>query len=87
MLSKNIKEEAENMPKVEMPEEKISDVDVTEDAAPANDFQDIEEAVEAAAEGEADSPIDEELIIEEAEVAAADLSAETGDDATERSDA
>jgi len=66
MLSKNIKDEADHMPTIEVPVAKASDVDVTEDAAPANDFEDIEEAVEAAAEGAPDKPIEEELIIEEA---------------------
>lgn len=64
LLSSNIKDEAEHLPTVEVPEDKISDVDVTEDAAPANDFEDIEEAVEAIAEGEPDKPLADELIIE-----------------------
>lgn len=66
MLSKNIKDESEHLPTIEMPEEEISDIDVTEDAAPASDFEDIEDEIEAAADGKFDAePIEEELMIEE----------------------
>lgn len=66
MLSKNIKDESEHMPTIDLPEDAISDIDVTEDVAPASDFEDIEDEIEAAAEGEFDSgPLEEELMIEE----------------------
>ena len=66
MLSKNIKDESEHLPSIDLPEDAISDIDVTEDAAVVNDFEDIEDEIEAAAEGEfADEPLEEELMIEE----------------------
>lgn len=66
MLSKNIKDESEHLPTIELPEDAISDLDVTEDAAPAGDFDDIEDEIEAAAEGEFDTePLEEDLLIEE----------------------
>jgi DNA-directed RNA polymerase subunit beta len=39
MLSKNIKEEAEHLPALEVPEDIASDVDVTEDASVVDDFE------------------------------------------------
>jgi hypothetical protein len=39
MLSKNIKDEAEHLPAVEVPEDIASDIDVTEDAAVADEFE------------------------------------------------
>lgn len=42
MLSKNIKDEAEHMPALEVPEELASDVDVTEDASVADEFEIID---------------------------------------------
>jgi DNA-directed RNA polymerase subunit beta len=39
ILSKSIKDEAEHMPNVEVPEETASDVDVTEDASVADEFE------------------------------------------------
>ena len=39
MLSKNIKDEAEHMPSLEVPEEMSSDVDVTEDATVSDEFE------------------------------------------------
>ncbi len=42
MLSKNIKDEAEHMPALEVPEEIASDVDVTEDASVADEFEIID---------------------------------------------
>jgi DNA-directed RNA polymerase subunit beta len=39
LLSNNIKDEAEHMPTVEVPQESISDIDVTEDAVVADEFE------------------------------------------------
>ncbi len=54
MLASNIKDEAENLPAVEVPQEKISDIDVTEDAAVGEEFEIVEadnaEAVPVAAD-------------------------------------
>lgn len=67
MLSKNIKDEAEHMPSIDVPEEAISEIDLSgAEPTPIDDFEDIEDEVEAAAEG-ADIPIEEDLIIEEVE--------------------
>ena len=66
MLSKNIKDEADHLPSIDLPEDAISDIDVTEDATVVNDFEDIEDEIEAAAEGDFEAePLEEELMIEE----------------------
>jgi hypothetical protein len=52
MLSKNIKDEAEHMPALEVPEDIASDVDVTEDASVADEFEIVDvDGEEIALEG------------------------------------
>ena len=70
MLSKNVADEAKHMPEVEVPQNEISNVDVTEDAAVADDF----DIVETTSEG--DVIHNEETTITEGEETPAEIEGE-----------
>ncbi len=90
MLSKAVKDESDNASTIEVPQEEASNVDVTEDAAPASDFADVEDDIKTAAEGEPDAAVDVTDTVEETEEIVADAESEPAADdqpATEKEEA